>query len=166
LNKMLQDSQDMQKWAEEQAKARQEAINRGEWGSPAAAQPAAVPPNQPLARPEAAPALSALPPPQPGAKQPKTYTVTINNGNQVTRTTFVTGDDGSWHPAEGLGIDTVTPAAPVAVPQVRFPAQAIPQQAPMPIDPVAFRQMVLQNQERVRQQILQSQQQMMQRTRR
>jgi hypothetical protein len=122
------------------------------------------------AGPGAAPALSALPPPQPGAKQPKTHTVTIYNGSQVTRTTFVMRDDGSWHASEGLGIDTVTPAAPVAgpmaAPQVRFPAQAIPRQAPMPFDPVAFRQMVLQNQERVRQQILQTQQQMMQRIRR
>jgi hypothetical protein len=46
---------------------------------------------------------------------------------------------------------------------VRFPAQAVPHQPPMPLDPVAFQQMVLQNQERVRQQILQTQQQIMQR---
>ena len=161
------DRQDRENWAAEQANARQEAINNGEWGAPAAARPAAVPPNQPAAGPGAAPALSAPPPPQPGAKQPKTYTVTIDHGGQVTRTTFVMGDDGSWHPTEGLGIDTVTPAAlvagPMAAPQVRFPAQAIPQQAPMPFDPVAFQQMVRQNQERVRQQILQTRQQMMQR---
>jgi hypothetical protein len=54
-------------------------------------------------------------------------------------------------------------AGPVAAPQVRFPAQAVPQQRPMPLDPVAFQQMVRQNQERVRQQILQTQQQIMQR---
>ena len=29
-------------------------------------------------------------------------------------------------------------AGPVAAPQVRFPAQAVPQQRPMPLDPVAF----------------------------
>ena len=54
-------------------------------------------------------------------------------------------------------------AGPVAAPQVRFPAQAVPQQRPMPLDPVAFAQIVRQNQERVRQQILQTQQQIMQR---
>jgi len=65
------------------------------------------------------------------------------------------------------------PAAPVAalqavapqfpMPQVGFPAPAVAQQLPKPLDPVAFQQMVLQNQERVRQQILQTQQQVMQR---
>jgi hypothetical protein len=65
------------------------------------------------------------------------------------------------------------PEGPVAAPQaaaqqlpmrqVRFPAQAVPQQLPMPQDPVAFQQMVRQNQERVRQQIMQTQQQIMQR---
>ena len=157
----------MQKWAEEQAKARQEEINQGGWGVAGSSTTAAVPPKQQVVRPAAAPAPPALPPPQPGAKQPKTYTVTIYNGSQVTRTTFVMRDDGSWHASGDLGIDTATPAAPVAGPmaasQVRFPAQAIPQQAPMPLDPVAFQQMVRQNQERVRQQILQTQQQMMQR---
>jgi hypothetical protein len=54
-------------------------------------------------------------------------------------------------------------AGPVAAPQVRFPAQAVPQQLPVPLDTVAFQQMVRQNQERVRQQIMQTQQQMMQR---
>jgi hypothetical protein len=54
-------------------------------------------------------------------------------------------------------------AGPVAAPQVRFPAQAVPQQLPMPLDPVAFQQMVRQNQERVRQQIMQTLQQIMQR---
>jgi cell division protein FtsN len=166
LNQIWQSGEDLRKWAEEQARARQEEINQGQWGSPAAAQPAAVTPNPPMA----GPAPPALPPPQPGAKQPKTHTVTIYNGSQVTRTTFVMRDDGSWHASEGLGIDTATPAAPVAgpmaAPQVTFPAQAIPQQSPMPLDPVTFQQMVRQNQERVRQQILQTQQQMMQRIRR
>jgi len=96
--------------------------------------------------------------------------MTIYNGSQVTRSTFVMGDDGSWHASDGLGNEAVAPAAPVAGPmtaaQVRFPAQAIPQQAPLPQDPVAFQQMVRQNQERVRQQILQTRQQMMQRIRR
>jgi hypothetical protein len=56
-------------------------------------------------------------------------------------------------------------AGPVAGPQVRFPAQAVPQQLPMPLEQVAFQQKVLQNQERVRQQIMQTQQQVMQRHR-
>jgi hypothetical protein len=54
---------------------------------------------------------------------------------------------------------TTTPVAH----QVRFPTQVITQQLPTPPDPVAFRQTVLQNQERVRQQILQTQQQIFQR---
>jgi hypothetical protein len=60
-------------------------------------------------------------------------------------------------------------AAPQAVaqslprPQVRFPGRAVAQPLSMPLDPVAFEQMVRQNQERVRQQILQTQQQVMQR---
>jgi hypothetical protein len=119
------------------------------------------------ANPWATPALSAPPPPQPGAKQPKTYTVTVYNGSQVMQKTFVMGDDGLWHASDDIENDTVTPAAPaagpMAAPQARSPAQAIPQQAPMPLDPVALKQMGRQNQERVRQQILQTQQQMMQR---
>src|SRR5262249_49366071 len=54
-------------------------------------------------------------------------------------------------------------AGPVAAPQVTFPAPAVSQQLPMPLDPVAFQQRVRQNQERVRQQIEQMQQQIMQR---
>ncbi len=54
-------------------------------------------------------------------------------------------------------------AGPVAARQVRFPPQAVPQQRPMPLDPVAFQQMVRQNQEKVRQQIMQTQQQILQR---
>ncbi|HEV2970874.1 MAG TPA: hypothetical protein VGY55_12960 [Pirellulales bacterium] len=92
--------------------------------------------------------MRAPPAPQPTARQPNTHTVTIYHGNQVTRTTFVMQDDGSWQATERLGTDAVTPAAPVAGPL---------------FDPAAFRQMVLQNQERVRQQILQTRQQMMQR---
>ena len=139
---MWQDSQDWQKWADEQNKARQDEMNQW-WiartgttgGGPA--EPASAGGGPGAARP-----------PQPTAKQPKTHTVTIYNGNQVTRKTFVMQDDGSWQPAEGLGTDTVAPAAPAAGP---------------PFDPAAFRQMVLQNQERVPQQILQTRQQMMQR---
>lgn len=48
-------------------------------------------------------------------------------------------------------------AGPMAAPQVGFPAQAVP------LDTVAFEQMVRQNQEKVRQQILQTQQQILQR---
>jgi hypothetical protein len=170
FNQIWKSSEAMQKWADEQARARQEEINQGGWGPPAAAPPAAPPPKQQVVRPAADAAFPALPPPQPGAKEPKTYTMTIYNGSQVTRTTFVMGDDGSWHASEGLGFDSVTPAAPVAgpipAPQVRFPAQAIPQQSAMPRDPVAFQQMVRQNQEQVRQQILQTRQQMLQRIRR
>jgi hypothetical protein len=59
--------------------------------------------------------------------------------------------------APGAGPVAAPPAAPVMV-----PAQAVPQQLPMPLDPVAFQQMVRQNQERVRRQIMQTQQQMMQ----
>ncbi len=58
------------------------------------------------------------------------------------------------------------PVAPLAVPPaapVLVPAHAVPQQPPMPLDPVAFQQMVHQNQERVRQQIMQTQRQIMQR---
>jgi hypothetical protein len=46
-------------------------------------------------------------------------------------------------------------AGPVAAPQVSFPAQAIRQQLPMPLDPVAFQKKVLQNQETARRQIIQ-----------
>jgi len=53
----------------------------------------------------------------------------------------------------------------VAAPPVQVPAPAVPQQIPTPQDPDAFRQTVLQNQERVRQQILQTQQEVMQRHR-
>jgi len=56
-------------------------------------------------------------------------------------------------------------AGQVAAPQVRFPAQAVPRQLPMPLDAVALQQKVLQNQEIVRQQIKQTQQQTMQRHR-
>ncbi|HEV3260285.1 MAG TPA: Tudor-knot domain-containing protein, partial [Gemmataceae bacterium] len=38
---------------------------------------------------------------------------------------------------------------PVVPQQVRFPAQAVPQQFPMPLDPVAFQQRVPQNQAEV-----------------
>jgi hypothetical protein len=65
------------------------------------------------------------------------------------------------------------PAAPVAVPQavapqvpmprVIVPAQAAPPRLPKPLDPVAFQQMVRQNQDRVRQQMVQTQQQILQR---
>lgn len=53
----------------------------------------------------------------------------------------------------------VPPKAPVAglvaAPQVRFPAQAVPQQFPIPLDAVAFQHKVLQNQEMARRQIIQ-----------
>src|SRR5262249_4765265 len=50
-----------------------------------------------------------------------------------------------------VAVPAKTPAAgPAATPPVRFPAQAV--QLPMPHDPVAFQQMVRQNQDRVRQQ--------------
>jgi hypothetical protein len=136
----------MQKWAEEQNKARQEEANQ--WWLPGPAQPAAIPPNQPAARPGAGLAPATPPAPKPTAKQPQTHTVAIDHGGQVTRTTFVLQDDGSWRLSEGPGTNTVTQAAPGAGP---------------PFDREAFRQKVLQNQERVRQRILQSQQQMMQR---
>ena len=54
-------------------------------------------------------------------------------------------------------------AGPVAAPQVRFPAPAVSQQLPMPLDPVAFQQRVREHQEMVRQQMMQTHQQMMQR---
>jgi hypothetical protein len=54
-------------------------------------------------------------------------------------------------------------AGPVASPQVRLPAKTVPQPLPLPVDPVAFQQLVRLNQERVRQQIMQTQQQVMQR---
>jgi hypothetical protein len=174
LNKISQNDQNLMNWAVEQARARQKAINQGEWGSPAA-RPAALPSNPRAAGPGAAPKLAELPPPRPEAKQLKTYTLTINDGIHATRTTFVMRDDGSWHAVEDLGIDTVSPAAQVTAsppagalitPQVRFPAQSLPQQDPRSFDPVAFQQQVRQNQEWVRQQILQSREQMMQRIRR
>jgi hypothetical protein len=49
-------------------------------------------------------------------------------------------------------------AGAVALPQVRVSAQAVQQQLRMPPDPVAFQEMVRQNQERVRQHIMQRQQ--------
>jgi hypothetical protein len=52
---------------------------------------------------------------------------------------------------------------PVVPRQVRLPAPAVPRQPPTPLDPVAFQQMVRQNQEKVRQQIMPTQQQIMQR---
>jgi hypothetical protein len=56
----------------------------------------------------------------------------------------------------------VQPAAPVAEPVAA--AQAVPQQLPMPLDPVpSFEQRVRQNQEMMRQQFRQMQQQIMQR---
>jgi hypothetical protein len=58
----------------------------------------------------------------------------------------------------------VPPKAPVAAPQVRFPAQPVPQQLPTPVDAVAFEQKVRQEQERLRQQIMQMQQQIVQRS--
>jgi hypothetical protein len=67
--------------------------------------------------------------------------------------------------AQPAALVAVRPKAPVAgpgtAPQLTFPAQAASQQLSMPHDPVAFRQMVLQNQQKVRQQILQMQQQIM-----
>jgi hypothetical protein len=42
------------------------------------------------------------PPPQPGPEQPRAHTMTIYNGCQVTRTTFVR-QDGSWHTCKGCG---------------------------------------------------------------
>jgi hypothetical protein len=60
---------------------------------------------------------------------------------------------------------TAPPKAPVAAPQVQFPAQAVAQQLQKPFDPVAFQQRVRENQERVRQQITQTQQQITQRHR-
>jgi hypothetical protein len=53
-------------------------------------------------------------------------------------------------------------AGPVAAPQVRFPAQPVPQQLPMPLDQ-AVQQMVRQNQETLRQRIMPMQQQIVQR---
>jgi hypothetical protein len=52
-------------------------------------------------------------------------------------------------------------AGPVAAPQVRLPAPAVPQQLRTPVNPVAFQQTVIQNQERMRQQIMQALQQVM-----
>jgi hypothetical protein len=97
LNEIRRDTQNLQKWAADQASARQEEINQAQPAAPEAARPAAIPPNQPMAGP--AQVLAAPPAAAAGAKQPKTYTVAINNGSQVTRTTFVMADDGSWHRA-------------------------------------------------------------------
>jgi hypothetical protein len=145
LNQIWKQSEEMGKWAEEQARARQEEINQAGWAAPAAPPPAAV--LNPLAG-QAAPQLQ-----QPEGKQPPAHNVTIYNGSQVTRTTFVMDGDGLWHASDGVGIDTVTPAA-------------IPQPAPLPFDPAAFHETVRRNQERVRQQILQTQQRILQRSRR
>ena len=88
-NQQAQDQKDAEDWRNQMAQAQKD---REEWlnliaqatpETPAAAQPAVVTP------------LPALPPPQPGAK---TYTVTIHHGSQVTQTTFVMQDDGSWQP--------------------------------------------------------------------
>jgi hypothetical protein len=89
-----------------------------------------------------------------------------------------TGFDASWD--EWVGKDRIRPAnqslrtqnipwpppvvtSPVAMRQVTFPPSAVPQQLPMPFDPVAFEQTVRQNQERVRQQIMQAQLRVIQR---
>jgi hypothetical protein len=93
--------------------------------------------------------------PLPCREQTSTHTMTISNGARVERQKFVERD-GSWQSCGELH-------NPVAAPQVRFPAQAVPQQPPMPLDPVAFQQMVLQNQEMVRQRMMQTQQEVMQR---
>jgi hypothetical protein len=53
-------------------------------------------------------------------------------------------------------------AVPLAAPQVRFPAQAVPQQPLTPLDPVAFQQKVLQNPENARQLVMQMGQQIQQ----
>jgi hypothetical protein len=52
-------------------------------------------------------------------------------------------------------------ARPAPVPQVRSFVPAAPQRRPVPQNPVAFQQMVRQNQARVRQQIMQTRQQIM-----
>jgi hypothetical protein len=78
-----------------------------------------------------------------------------------------TGFDASWD--EWVNTDRIRSrqnaprSQPVVSRQVTFPAQAVPQQLPMPLDTAAFEQMVRQNQEKVRQQIAQTHQQIMQR---
>src|SRR5262245_25463405 len=86
-------SHDATDWADEQSQVRQDAVNPVQPEAPTAAGPAAVPPTPPEAGPATAPALAVLPPPQPappqaGTEQPKTHTMTIYNGSQVTRVTF------------------------------------------------------------------------------
>jgi len=74
-------------------------------------------------------------------------------------------------PNQGPGAQPAAPvvivphavAGAVAAPPFRLPAQAVQQPPPLPFDPVAFQQMVRQNQERVRQTIRQTQQQVIQR---
>jgi hypothetical protein len=100
----------------------------------------------PAAARPAAPALRAAPPPRPAAEKPKTHVMTIINGDEVTRVTFAKQD-------------AVQPAAPES-----FQAPANSPPLATPSDPSALRQLVRQNQERVRQQILQTRQQMMQKT--
>jgi hypothetical protein len=69
-------------------------------------------------------------------------------------------------PARQNAQPVAPPAGPVAAPPaapVIVPSRAAPQRLPVPLDAVAFQQMVRQNQERVRQQIMQTRQQNMQR---
>ena len=66
-------------------------------------------------------------------------------------------------PAEPAAVPPQAPVVSSATPPVNVAAPVVSQQPPPPpFDPVAFRQTVLQNQERVRHQIQQVQQQVMQ----
>jgi hypothetical protein len=80
------------------------------------------------------------------------------------------GPHGYEEPAASAAAQTTAPAA-VATPQPKAPApgpvaapQTVAQPIAIPQDPAAFRQMVLQNQERVRQQIMETRQQFLQRS--
>jgi serine/threonine protein kinase len=90
---------------------------------------------------------------QPGAAVTgPVYVVTIRNGPSVTQRSYYLDEQGQSHE-----VAAPRPENGPKTPQVKFPAQAFPQ------DPQQFEQMVLQNQEKVRQQIEQTRQQIMQR---
>ncbi len=117
-NQQAQAQKDAEAWATQQAQAQKD---REEWlnlqaqaqpEAPAAAQPAVVTPPPAVPPPENRRGLSLFSMPgekkgtvplaadgsRKGSKHPKTYTVTIHHGSQVTQTTFVMQADGSWQP--------------------------------------------------------------------
>jgi hypothetical protein len=115
LNQIWKAGEESQKWADEQARRRQDEINRGEWGPPAAAPPA-PPPAGPVAaqRPPLPPRFMPpvpVPPPPPWVQPLPTHTVTIYTASRVTQVTYVMMPDGSWQAVGCPGHGGCGPAA-------------------------------------------------------